>query len=426
MAPKRAAEKQLPRASKAPKVDPFAEAMQSILDIMSADDSLTESVYSVLCTTAPFALRPAKGDRHQFQAKLAETLGDILKNVEVSKNDAVQAAQDKVAQLEAEREVKAGALPAICQQVDERQQAMGACDAALKEAVATHDASQKAHAALLEVMASLEAENARNMAAKAEREKLLTEDWAQLRDSTMEGTSSGQLWRKKNKTIDSIAQTLTELGVERSCTESLALALKEKPEQRGKFATRCVEYAEEQLQRSLQEISDKIDANVGDISEKAKEVEKAAAMLKEVEADRDDKQNKVIEADNKLLEATEERSKFDGEIKEFDLQAKELAVALATAQEDQDQARSGLVCFENLLEHGELGTATATAPAPQAPKEEEASGAVPMAQEGEVEMAVAPTTQDAEVPPADAPMQQKVEDLSAAMPVAVAMEVAGA
>jgi len=394
MAPKRTAAKSPLRASKPAKKakvaaasDPFTVALQSILDCLGESPSLTESECSMLCTSAEFALRPAKCDRHKFQTNMTNAIADALKNIDLAKKVTLEAEQSKLAQHESEKVANEFALTALGPQVETRQQTKKGCDAALKDAFTAHDDAKKAHAVALEVLGRLDVEHANIIAAKVAREKLISETWAQMKDGSLKGIKS----RDRTKLMDTIVKVLTSLGVESSCTEALPHTLKEKQELRGFVGTKCIEYAEEHLQRSVKEMAHAIDGHANNTAEKEKTKDEAAMKLKQTESDIVLKQDEAIEAENSLMEATEQRAKLNRQLKDFDRDAKMIAAAIAEASAEYDQNLSGLAMFESLEEQGEAATAPAAAP-----QEEETAPAPLPHQDEEEEAAPAPAAQQEE------------------------------
>merc|ERR1711920_448355 len=98
---------------------------------------------------------------------------------------------------------------------------------------------------------------------KAEFEQVHNEKWQPVKS----GTILGKDWRTRNKMIDMITQTLLKAGIDQSLVSALPVALKTKPAERGPFAQKTLDFAEECFSNhitGLAERSAKIDITMAE------------------------------------------------------------------------------------------------------------------------------------------------------------------
>lgn len=156
----------------------------------------------------------------------------------------------------------------------------------------------------------------------------------------------------RNKYTESVVGVLQELGADTSCVQALPFAVKEKREQRGTFATQCIEFVDEELRASVKALSEKIDGHAQYAAEKTKAAEDAAEEVKRIEVDVAAKVDGKIEADNASFALSEERKAINGVSKQLDSRAKELAAILDAKQSEYGCVESELARLEILFEGG--------------------------------------------------------------------------
>merc|ERR1712151_946296 len=132
-------------------------------------------------------------------------------------------------------------------------------------------------------------------------------------------------------------------------------SLKEKPEQRGPIATKCVEHVDAVLKQSLAKLVDKIEMHATDSAEKANAVEKAVQQVKKVEDEAGPAEVAFIVASNALLEASEENKNNLRKGKDLDASAKLVASNLDALKAAFVAAESTVARFDRVVEHGRSG-----------------------------------------------------------------------
>lgn len=194
----------------------------------------------MLQAMAPHCLRTYKEDRHSYQIAMADAIEKTLTDVKSEQNSVVDAAREGLATAELEKASAAARLESATEQVEacskqkeEKDSNVLALEAALQEsgnAVSRAQESEK----------NLEIEQAKVIAEINECKELMANTWASLKNATF----PGQQWRERNKTIDLLMQALDKMGLDVSLKAALPTALKIKPSERGRFASKAVEFAE--------------------------------------------------------------------------------------------------------------------------------------------------------------------------------------
>lgn len=341
-------------------VDPFLEICTASLAHLDEDESLTDGARDMIRTSAPFALRPGKADRHKFQDIMVTKMLELLQKIDAGRADSLQAAEGKVAEIQGHKAMNDELVDTLLKKESEGTDAKKASDDLLEEAENVVATTKEALSLAKQAVTDSLIEQTSIAADKDEREKLINETWTQLKD----GTIPGRQWREKNKLIERIVAVLQQQDVEASCIDALPVALKEKSVQRGPIAVKCLEHVDAQLQKSVQELSGKIDRCANKIVEKKEALIHAEEKLKEAELVRDDRVNEAIRAQNILLEASEKHKTAKHKSAEIAVQAAEVAELLTTAEGECAKFKATLARFEAILENGEAGAVALEAAAP--------------------------------------------------------------
>jgi chromosome segregation ATPase len=363
MAPKRGAPSSpAKRVAKKTKVidieDPWSATLQSAFAVLNEDESLTDEAREMFRVSAPFALRVPKAERHKFQESVVTTLAQILQKVETTKHNAVEAASAAVATVEEERKANADLLVALAGKEKAQEEMKLSADNALKQADEQVAEAKRCLGEAQKAVTTLEAENEKTKSEKAERETLISETWTSLK----EGTIPGNQWRLRNKHIEQIVAVLKDRNVEASCFEALPVALKDKVDQRGPIAIKCVDYVQVQLDKSVQHFADTIASHESKLTELRQAEADAGNSLKAAEGVRDERITGGIDAENALLAASEEHKSAQEQCAQIAERVAEVAETLKDTQHDHLEVKSVIARFEAVAEGGEAGAISAAAP----------------------------------------------------------------
>jgi len=332
-------------------VDRFQEALDATLALLADGEVATESERNALRVAAPFALRVGENDRHPYQAQLATMVSNLLQRVEQVKKHAIEREEARATQIESEKSVNSSTLTDLAAKEKERYQAKETANANLSAAREGLVLVKKAHATARETMSGLEAEHEQTTSEKAQMESFVTETWTQLKECSIPGNQ----WRLKNKHIERIVEIMNKSGTEASCTLALPVSLKDKPEQRGLIATKCIEHVDDQLNRFVKELSEKVEGHSDNVTEKMKMTQEALEHVTKAEGERDERENDAVAAENALLEASEEHKAMIRNGKQLDGHAKAVDSKLAAFKDNYTTVRSVMARFEVIVERGEAG-----------------------------------------------------------------------
>jgi len=299
---KRAAAKVLasPSKAKVAKVDEFVEECQPVGDLIIQAD-IPEGCRDMLLSMAPFCLRGSPGGRHQFQHRMAEAIQKVASDIESSKTAGVQEAELAVQEVASQQAEIAGKLAAATSVADEARAHRTAKDEALSAARKAESEAAAAVSAAKESVAALEAEQAETVSEKAEYEQLVADTWSTLKACAI----PGQKWRERVKVIKVMLDMLKKIGLSNSLEGALPVALKLKPEDRGPFAVKTVEYAEALVQKHLSSLATKLTNFEAGAATRAQAVKEAEDSLKSATEQKSKCQDDCFSAENDLLEKDE-------------------------------------------------------------------------------------------------------------------------
>lgn len=343
-------------AKKAKVEDLFTGICDAAFNLMDEEAAfITKEAKAMFRASVPFALQPAKADRHKFQDTMVTTISAVFEQVNTNRQCGVDMAKSKVADADAEAKSNAELLVTLEATEKQKLESKEGSDKALKEAEETISAKKASLEDAKKALEETEAEHAKLTTDKAEREKLIAENWAQLKD----GTYPGKQWREKNKSIEKVVAVLKDNEVEASCSEALPVALKEKVDQRGDITVKCINYVDMQLGKSLEELSAKIAGHAGEVTEKTKAVEDANTLLKEAMDTKEQKVNEAVEAENALLTASEEHKRAKEQCAEIAEKCAQVKKVCEEAEASHVEVKAVLSRFEAVVEGGEAGAAAA-------------------------------------------------------------------
>eukprot|EP00929_Paragymnodinium_shiwhaense_P076670 TRINITY_DN3945_c0_g1_i1.p1 TRINITY_DN3945_c0_g1~~TRINITY_DN3945_c0_g1_i1.p1 ORF type:complete len:380 (+),score=156.08 TRINITY_DN3945_c0_g1_i1:84-1223(+) len=354
VAAKRAAPTQGGRATKKASVDPYDEAINSALALLT-DSSLNDSVKQLLINAAPFTLKVPAAERHRYQNELVETLEEVLKSVQVEKEQSVQSTEEANSKNASDMEEQGKNMEEIAAEAaSAREAAAAATKAEEAAAAAVHSAKQalKVEAAKEQ---DIEAEHKKTVEAKQSREALIAETWAKLKAEA----AWGKMWRIRDKMIETVLQVLSEMpAAEDSVKQCLPVAMKAKPGERGPFAQQTIEHVEGYLQRSLCELDEKIKGHDGQVEALKTSIAGAQAAVQAASAELEAKQSETINTDNASMEASEKKKAAESLHKELAANEAALRKGLEEARASASAVNTVLARFHAIVKDGAAGAVT--------------------------------------------------------------------
>lgn len=328
--------------------DEFQNECESILALLNEEGTTIEdSAKDMLLAAAPFALRPAKADRHKFQEQTVKMLIDLFDSVKEHNVETVKGSESRAAELATEQSSLQKALE------DSRTseaEAKAERDAAEK---AMHESEQGVSDAKMEMeeaskqLEVLTAQKEQCMADKAQRDEFINAAWATLKVCDFKGAEL----RAKNKQLMSI---ISSLDVEESLKLGLPVALKSKPDQRGIIALKAIELAEEMLRQSANDMATKVEEKTSEIDTQTALVADKASAIEGAKSRLEEKQNAFIASENKLVQASEDINSKTEALQKVDDTSKSIQEELASAQVKFNDVSSLLDRFDAIVKDGEL------------------------------------------------------------------------
>eukprot|EP00931_Biecheleriopsis_adriatica_P024771 TRINITY_DN1534_c0_g1_i1.p1 TRINITY_DN1534_c0_g1~~TRINITY_DN1534_c0_g1_i1.p1 ORF type:complete len:405 (+),score=166.88 TRINITY_DN1534_c0_g1_i1:38-1216(+) len=341
------AKKEAKVAAVAAPVDPFLEELAPVLSLLSeAGADVNASSCDMLQAMAPFALRVGKEERHEYQNRIVDVMEQVLKGIEAERETAVTAAEGRLKDAEAEKETSCQTLSAATEKAEQMRSEKESKDAAELTLQAALESASKVLAESQEKEKSLTAEQAQVLKEKEECQKFTAEKWEPLKA----GSFGGKEWRERNKTIDLAIQTLERMGLDASLKAAIPSALKTKPGERGKFASKAVEFSELVMSRFLTSLDEQIANFDKEVASRAEATAISQEALKAAEAQLGEGKTAAAEAQTKLDAALQERRKAEAAAQAAPKTIAKLMTALEVDSASLAKAKDVVAKFEILKE----------------------------------------------------------------------------
>jgi len=346
MAPKRTAATaaKAPRAAKAAKVDPTIERCKGVFALLKefGASKLPPSCLSMLRETAPLALATGKDERHKYQTEVVASISDLCGDLVKDQAASLREAEAQVADSATLKERMEAQLSQLCAVEAAKREAKSVAAAALEQATGVETETKAALGAAQKEVAETESSIAASTAAKEKFETTFAESWPPLRD----GTFSTKDWRARNKMVGVIVPMLT--NAPESLRSGLSQALKEKPEGRGQFALKTIEYAEAAFQEHIAGMAAEIGRLNSALEAARASVEQAQLRLQADTAAKDQAWETSIAAENAWVEADSEIFNVKSQITNFDSNQAAKYAEVDMQKALQERLRELIADFESL------------------------------------------------------------------------------
>jgi len=350
------------QAKAAKTVDPFEQELMPVLgQLDQAIGMVSESTVQMLQAVLPCCMKTPKDERHEFQRSMVESVEAMLKKVEESHQAELVAAKASLAEAEIKKEGAAARLQAAEGEVTQCQQ-----DKATKDEIEAN-----LQAALESAVNALKAgeESERNLGAdkealtkqKEETEKLVSETWEAVKNSTFEGKQ----WRERNKAIDEIVKVLDVAGLDASLKAALPTALKTKPAERKRFSAAAIHFAEVALTSYQKKIQEGLDNFEQEATKRSQAVEAAKEAVASAEEKLGAAKAETTAAKEALKNALKSTAEIEKEIKAAPATLAKLRKEVDKAAALQATSEAAFAQFQGLKERG---------PAAQEAKPDEVAG----------------------------------------------------
>jgi len=326
--------------AKAPKiVDPMEKELTPVLEQLDkARGIISASTVEMLQAVVPHCISSAKGDRHEYQNSMLESVETTLKQIQAKQQAELANAQSALADFEAKQENAASQLQMVEGQVAQCQE-----DKATKDQTETDSNAAVAEAAQALQLAqeseqSLGAEKDAILKDQEESQKFLTTTW----EAVKTGAFAGQEWRERNKAIEASVKILDGFGLDASLKAALPTALKTKPGDRKRFSLCAVQFAEVAITTRLQKLREKVD----NFEQEAIARSQAVTTAKEALASSEEKlrvaKAEAVSAKDALQAAVHSKAEIEKEIKAS-------PTLLAKLQKEMEKCQGSLTLSQNSL-----------------------------------------------------------------------------
>jgi len=328
------------------KIDPFLEELSPVLSLLDEASKADDSCREMLKAMAPHALRACKEERHNYQATMVDVLEQVLSGVKAEREESEAAAKKNLADAEAHQALTSSTFAEATEKAEEQKQEKDAKDATEVELKAALEAATEALGKEQEREKSLGGEQAKVLEEKEECQKFMAEKWQPLK----EGSFPGKEWRERNKTIDATIKVLSAMGLDASLRAALPTALKTKPGERGRFASKAVEFAEVVMNRYMEAIAEKIGNFDQEAASRAQATAAAQEALKLAEAALDEGAAAAKAAEESLEDAIAKQNEADTAMKAAPKSVAKCSAALEQETASLKHAEDVLSTFATMKE----------------------------------------------------------------------------
>lgn len=258
-----------------------AERLALIEEALRAADRCPQDARNMLASALRSALGIPKADRHPYQEKIVEFIGEVLSEQDKSIQEAITAAQGKVDGADAEKAARADVQAQAEAVLEERK-------ATANEKQAAFDAASKAFSEAGSAMKAAEAAQRSGnheldvAASKKEAlEKVRQEAYVPLKEASITGAEA-----KKKLTV--LSHAGKKYGFEPSLLTALVGALTKAPADRGEFDTVVLAQIDEEFATRISAIDKQQEEGQGGRAERAATVEAAKAVYEGGKAAQED------------------------------------------------------------------------------------------------------------------------------------------
>jgi len=331
--------------SDAPPVDPFLKECAPVLQLLDRAADLPEATREMMRAAAPFSLRTPKATRDAMQEHIASSLIAICKGVEAGGAAAVEAKQAAVNELGAERAALLDKQSAAVFNVAEFAKKRDAVGAAVKESSTVAITTREALSQTRRQREDLEAEQSAVESEKEKADKLLTETWLPLK--------AGQTFKHRARMVDQVLKALEPTGLEESLKGALPVVLRQKPEERGSYAQKAVNFSEESLRERVASFEAKLAGFAEPLALRTSCVSAAQEALSTAEGLREERMSNLVKAEDELCDAQTKEQESNDAMKAFVPKERQATEAVAQAKEEFATIMMLVKRVEDINEAGE-------------------------------------------------------------------------
>eukprot|EP00933_Yihiella_yeosuensis_P050198 TRINITY_DN47966_c0_g1_i1.p1 TRINITY_DN47966_c0_g1~~TRINITY_DN47966_c0_g1_i1.p1 ORF type:complete len:361 (-),score=161.10 TRINITY_DN47966_c0_g1_i1:221-1303(-) len=303
--------------------------MSKVAKVVKGAETYPQAVRAMLVENLELTLGLAKEERHQFQERIVQMLGEVLTSVQTGLEGKVAEAEGKVAAAEVEKGNREAAATAATATVTEKNEAVAQASTALSDATASVKQATKA----LKDAQAEQKQGDKDLESAEKKKNQLSDAFANSFTPLKNGEAEGVSGR-----VSTLAKISQEFGFDAALSTSLPSALGKAAAERGSFDNLVIGQVEAELQKHIESLTVQLAEGEPGKQERAAKVaaaeatltackatEEAAqgtqaasqAALKEAEADSKAKAKLLKQAAPELKQANAELSSLKEELKDL-------------------------------------------------------------------------------------------------------------
>jgi len=268
--------------------DPIKNRCKLVREAIEAVEECPERIQGMLCSTIGVTLGAYKANRHPFNDRLVEMIGEVLTAEHIRLTKDVEAKEAAFAELTPAKATRESALEQAKTDAEAKSEALDAAKRAVTEAGAT---LKEANAALKEAQKAQKAGDD-EYEAQVSKKKELEEAQKELTPLIEGSVPDGE---KKAK-----AEALLEVGkafkFDQSLLSTAAPVLQKAVDERGNFDLTCIDELKAAFASAVANIDTQLSAGAPGKAERATAVEQAEAAKQAAEASQADLKEKAATA----------------------------------------------------------------------------------------------------------------------------------
>jgi len=344
MAPmKRPAASKASAPAKKSKTAGIGGSCKAIASALKSAKDFPDHVVKMLSENLVHSLGEVKEERHEFQVRVNEMVGEVLTSIQAGYQADIAAAQAKVDASGTEKLALEGVAEAAATTLATKKEETTAAEKAVEDAEAEVKATSKALKVALSEQKAGDAEVTTAEAKKTRLTKVVTESFLPCKEGSLAGPAK--------TAIAEVAKLGSENNFDSALLSSLPSALGKAPSDRGSFDETVVT----QVANEFKDIEAKLDAFLAEAApgkaQREAKVTEAKAVADAAVAKKAACEDSLKTAKAAEKEATDAQKAAVKAVKSYGPEMKEVSAALADAKESLADFEEGpLASFKELLE----------------------------------------------------------------------------
>lgn len=330
------------------------EQCKAVSSAVLLNSSFPKDVVKMLGQNVSSCLSTPHEERHAYQVTVIEMVEAVLSSTEKSLQEALAAAETKVAEAEAAKAERQAAVEAAAEATAGKTAAVEAAQAAHNEALQT----VKAAKATLSATNTAFAADIAEFSSKETKKKHLEEIVASLAAADTESLSA--------EASAALVKAGKELGFDTSLLGSIPSAVQKTPETRGSFDALVIQQAREQITKSIQALEAALAAAEPSRAEQTAKIDAEKTELAEKQTLEVIAKDALTTAEQALKQAEDNQKAANKSLKALGPETKQAKLTLDESQSNLKSFTDGpFAAFRQLLV---LSNVPVPEPVPEAPE----------------------------------------------------------